>query len=76
MPMVVAPTPFLQEEAFDLCMMQFRFVSLAQFIEWYCKEKMTDLHVIIRASEESLQRTLRPISLATCVIISMMWRTV
>jgi hypothetical protein len=76
MPMVVARMPSLQVEASVPFMMQFRFVSLAQFIEWCCKEKMTDLHVIIRASGESLQKTLRLISLATCVIISMMWRAV
>jgi hypothetical protein len=72
MPMVVAHMHFLQGEASDQYTMQCRFVSLAPSIEWCYKEKMTDLHVIIRVLEESLQRTSRLISLGTCVIT---WKT-
>jgi hypothetical protein len=61
--------PFSREEAFAQFMTPYRSVSQARFTEWSCKERMTDLHVIIRASEESLQKTLRPISLGICVII-------
>jgi hypothetical protein len=67
----VARMHFSRVEAFAQFMTPYRSVWQAQFTEWFCKEKMTDLRVIIRASEESPQRTLRLISLDTCVIISM-----
>jgi hypothetical protein len=69
---VDAPMHFLQGEASDQYMMQCHFVSLVPSIGSCYKEKMTDLHVIIRVLEESLQRTSRLISLDTCVIT---WKT-
>jgi hypothetical protein len=67
MPMVVARMPSLRVEAFDPCMTQCHFGLLAPFIEWCCREKMTDSHVIIQVLAVNLLRILLPISLAICV---------
>ena len=42
MQMVGVRMHFLQGEAFDQCMTQYHCGWQVQFIEWCCKEKMTD----------------------------------
>jgi hypothetical protein len=67
----VARMHFSRVEAFAQFMTQYHSVSQAQFTAWFCKERTTDLRVIIRVSVESLVKTLRLISLVICAIISM-----
>jgi hypothetical protein len=62
-----ARTHFLPDAACDPCMTQCHFGLLAQFIEWCCREKMTDSHVIIQVSAVNPLKILLPISLAICV---------
>jgi hypothetical protein len=63
---------YWQDAVFGHYTMPCRFVSLVLFIEWCCKERTTDLRVIIRVSEESKGKTSRLISLGICVTISTM----